>query len=395
MYLSGVALDDYRSYRSVVVDLTPGVSVLLGRNGQGKTNFLEAIGYLSTLHSHRVSADTALIRFPTPAEREAHEAPRAGVIRVKAHEGDRPLLVDVEIVAGKANRARLGRTQVAPREIVGQIRTVLFAPEDLDVVRGDPSGRRRFLDDLVIAQAPVLAGVRAEHDKVLHQRAALLKRAAAQVKRGYAPDLATLDIWDEQLAALAARLIAARARLVDQLGPLAERAHEGVSSAARRLSLGYEASLARYVPGVDLTDEPSVEAALHDAYQQLRDDETRRGVNLVGAHRDDLNTWLDDMPVRGFASHGETWSVALALRLAQFEILRADGPTPILMLDDVFAELDETRRLALLSVIGEADQVLVTAAVGQDVPAELDATIYHVGLGEDGFTQIRREGADE
>nr|WP_223875302.1 DNA replication/repair protein RecF [Nanchangia anserum] len=392
--MRNVALDDFRSWRSVVVQLRPGVCVLLGRNGQGKTNFVEALSYLSTLHSHRVSADTALVRFPTPDEREAQHRPAAAVIRVKVIEGGHERLVDLEIVSGKANRARLGRTQVRPREILGQVRTVLFAPEDLDIVRGDPSGRRRFLDDLAIQREPVLAGVRAEHERVLHQRAALLKRAATVTRRGGIADVSTLDIWDEQLAGLAARLIRARHRLVVDLAPHAGVAYTTISEHGRTLELAYQASLSRWEPDVDLADVEAVTAALRRAYAAVRDDEVRRGVNLVGAHRDDLETCLDAMPVRGFASHGETWSVALALRLAQFEILRADGGAPILILDDVFAELDAARRRALLDVIAEADQVLITAAVDDDVPDELEATIYRVAYGDDGTSCMVREGDD-
>lgn len=395
MYLRNVALDDYRSWRSVVVTLEPGVCVLLGRNGQGKTNFVEALAYLSTLHSHRVSADTALVRFPTASERAEGTRARAAVIRVKAIEEGRERLVDLEIVAGKANRARIGRTQVAPREIVGQIPTVLFAPEDLDIVRGDPAGRRRFLDDLVLQRAPVLAQVRSEHERVLHQRAALLKRAAAAARRGVRPDLSTLDIWDDQLAESACRLIAARRQVVADLAPEAADAYAQVSDGGRELTIDYEASLTRYAPDVDLTDAAAVRDALIAAYAVVRDDEVRRGVNLVGAHRDDLSAHLGAMPVRGFASHGETWSVALALRLAQFALVRRETAVPILILDDVFAELDATRRRALLGEIAQAEQVIVTAAVAEDVPSELDATIYRVEALDDGVSTMTREGSDE
>lgn len=372
------------------MELVPGVCVLVGRNGQGKTNFVEALAYLSTLHSHRVSADTALVRFPRATERDAGEAPRAAVIRVKAIDGERERLVDLEIVAGRANRARLGRTQVSPREILGEVRTVLFAPEDLAIVRDDPAGRRRFLDDLAMMRFPVIAAVKAEHDRVLAQRAALLKAAAAMLRRGGHPDLSTLDIWDEQLAEAAARLIAARVRVVTDLTPHARAAYTAISEGARDLHVTYQASLTKWVDEVDLTDPAALAPALRQAYEVARADELRRGVNLVGAHRDDLELALDAMPVRGFASHGETWSVALALRLAQFEMLCEDGPVPILILDDVFAELDAARRVALLEVIERADQVLVTAAVDADIPAELAATRYRVCL-VDGVSEIRRE----
>lgn len=386
MYFRNVALDDYRSYRSLVVELEPGVCVLVGRNGQGKTNFIEALTYLSTLHSHRVSADTALVRYPLAGE----DPPAAGVIRVKVIEEERARLVDLEIVAGKANRARLGRSQVAPRDILGEVLTVLFAPEDLDIVRGGPDGRRRFLDDLIATRVPVMAGIFAEHARILRQRAALLKRASAQVKRGVPADLSTLDVWDAQLAGVAARIIVERHRLVSSLAPHIARMYEVVSEGSSVLSAHYAAQLTRHVSDVDLGDETAVRASLLEAYAGARDDEARRGANLVGPHLDDLALTLGGMPVRGFASHGETWSTALALRLAHFELTRSEGRIPVLVLDDVFAELDASRRRALLDVMAEAEQVLITAAVEDDIPTSLRATLYRVERDSDGVTTMMR-----
>lgn len=404
MYVSDLALNDFRSYREVVLALEPGVSAFVGRNGQGKTNLVEAVAYLSTFSSHRVAADAALVRQGAPG----------AVVRAKVVHGDRPTLVELEIVAGKANRARLNRSPARTRDVLGVVRTVLFAPEDLELVKGDPAQRRRFLDELMVLLTPRLAGVRAEYEKVLRQRGALLKSAGAARRRGARPDLSTLDVWDGQLAAAGARIVAARAALVATLrGPVAA-AYDEVSAGQGTARIDYRASIdvADDLPGPDasalagetaeaaaaraaaeeqelrLTDVPAVTERLLEAMGRLRERELERGVCLVGPHRDDLVLSLGTLPAKGFASHGESWSYALALRLASYAVLRDDDGAPwdgdgepVLILDDVFAELDSRRRERLAGMVAGARQVLITAAVPEDVPAVLEGARYEVAEG--------------
>lgn len=412
MRVSHVALDDFRSYRHTVVELPPGTTVLVGRNGQGKTNLVEAIAYLSAFSSHRVAAEGALVRLPRGDE----AAPAGAVIRVRLVSGEhgdadeggaREQVIELEIVRGRANRARLNRTVLRPREIVGMVRTVVFAPEDLQLVRGDPAVRRHFLDDLATQLRPTLTVVRSDFDRVARQRAALMKQASARMRRGMAPDLSTLEVWDQQFAALSAQLTAARAALVEQLrGPVAA-AYARVSDSPQELRISLDASVDRVLArdagagastaadtgggtatgtsgtaqdarsgpsagaDTDLGDVGAQTARLLEALAAVRGREVERGVNLVGAHRDDLVLDLGGMPVKGYASHGESWSVALSLRLGAFAVLEEDGEEPILVLDDVFAELDAERREGLAEMVSDADQVLVTAAVADDVPESL------------------------
>lgn len=372
MYVRQLGLRDFRSWERVDLELEPGRTVFVGPNGYGKTNLVEALWYSSTLGSHRVSTDAPLIR--TGAE-------RAVVSTIVVNDG-RELAIDLEIAAGRANKARINRSPVrSPREIVGILHAVLFAPEDLSLVRGDPSDRRRFLDDLLIQRRPRMAGVRADYDKVLRQRTALLKTAGAALRqRNDQSVLDTLDVWDGHLIAHGSELLFARLELVSELRPLVEKSYQLLAPASRSADVAYRSS----VDGVDA--ELSVEH-LADALQAglvvKRSAEIERGVCLVGPHRDDLELRLGDGPAKGFASHGESWSFALALRLAAFDLLRTDGTDPVLMLDDVFAELDGARRRCLATVAADVEQVLVTAAVPDDVPEELSARTVTVDVQED------------
>jgi DNA replication and repair protein RecF len=370
MFVRHLSLTDFRSYAQVDLDLEPGVTALVGPNGQGKTNLVEALGYLATLGSHRVATDAPLVR--AGAERAVV---RAGVIR-----DGRETRVEVEISPGKANRARLGGAPVPrPREILGTLRTVLFAPEDLAIVKGDPSERRRFLDELLVARAPRYSAVRADYDRVLKQRNALLKTAGA-ARRAGGSALRTLDVWDAHLASAGAELLAGRLDLVDALSPTVDKAYSEVSRGGGTAGLRYQSSL----PPDSLAsrDRDVLAAALSAAVAGSRDAELDRGVTLVGPHRDDLVLSIGDLAARGYASHGESWSFALALRLASDDLLRADGGEPVLILDDVFAELDASRREQLADVVGPAEQVLVTAAVAADVPEQLTGGRYDVAAGE-------------
>ena len=373
MFARHLSLLDYRSWPSAEVPLQPGVNVLIGRNGTGKTNLVEALGYLATLSSHRVATDAPLIR------RGAERA----VVRAAVVSDDRELLLEIEINNGRANRARINRAPLTrARDLLGVLRTVLFAPEDLTLVRGDPAERRRFTDDVLIMRAPRMAGVRADYDRVLKQRNALLKTAGLARRGG--GELATLDVWDEHLATAGAELVHARLALIAELRPHVAAAYADLAGAGDAVGLVYRGTVP--IPDGDqepadatgVTPEPvatpGIEALRESMLAELirvRQSELDRGISLVGPHRDDLELVLGRGPAKGYASHGESWSFALALRLGSFALLRSDGVDPILVLDDVFAELDTTRRDRLAALVADAEQVVLTAAVQGDVPEVL------------------------
>jgi len=370
---------DFRAYEQLDVELEPGVNALVGPNGQGKTNLVEAIGYLATLGSHRVSSDAPLVRAG---------ASRA-VVRAQVAKAGRIATLELEITPGKANRARINRgSPVRAREIAGILRQVLFAPEDLALVKGDPDGRRRFCDQLLVQRTPRLAGVLSEFDRVLKQRSALLKSAGAA--RGKAPDLRTLDVWDAKAAAVGAQIVVARQEMVDALRPHVAASYEQVSAGQGVVEVVYRSSLDTVDNGLDGCegDVSLVEARLLAAMATLRSKEIDRGVSLVGPHRDDLALSIGGLPAKGYASHGESWSLALALRLGSWRLLAddplaaSDDAEPILVLDDVFAELDVSRRDRLAGLVADAAQVLVTAAVPQDVPEVLVGARFDVMDGE-------------
>jgi DNA replication and repair protein RecF len=390
VHLTRLALTDFRSYASADLLLEPGVTTLSGLNGEGKTNLAEAIGYVATLGSHRVATDAPLVR---------QGADRA-IIRAAVASGPGSSLIEIEVNPGRANRVRLNRAPLTrPREVLGILRTVLFAPEDLALVKGDPGERRRFLDDLLVTTAPRYAAVRSDYERVVRQRTALLKSAGARGPRGRAPSSpgpsggsssasssgasgsmpaamsATLDAWDDQLARAGAELLAGRLSLVRGLRPHVEAAYAAVSGDRGPAGIAYRPSFA--LP----EDERGLEDAMRKALQEARPGELERGVCLVGPHRDELELRVGELPARGYASHGESWSLALALRLAAYELLRSDGEDPVLILDDVFAELDTGRRDRLAALVAGAEQVVVTAAVTADVPATLTGAMFHVADG--------------
>jgi DNA replication and repair protein RecF len=373
MFVRHLTLTDFRSWARADLELEPGRTVFIGPNGFGKTNLIEALWYSANLGSHRVASDAPLIRAG---------APRAVVSTIVVNEG-RELAVDLEITTGRANKARLNRSPVrSPREVLGVLRAVLFAPEDLALVRGDPGERRRYLDELATTRRPSIAGVRADYDRVIRQRTALLKSASAARYRGDRSVLDTLDVWDGHLAAHGALLMAARADLVHHLAPEVEKAYQLLAPGSRPAAIRYRTS----IDAEDADDVASAEyyeAALLDAMARRRDAELERGVCLVGPHRDDLELRLGDQMAKGYASHGESWSMALSLRLAAYELLRTDGSDPVLLLDDVFAELDAARRRALAEVAASAEQVLVTAAVAEDIPADWDARRIMIRMQDD------------
>jgi DNA replication and repair protein RecF len=382
VYARHLTVTDFRSWRCADVAFEPGPSVLVGANGQGKTNLIEALGYLATLSSHRVPTDALLVR--SGAER--------AVIGAAIVAGGRELRLEVEITPGRANRAKLNGSPVPrARDVLGALRLVLFAPEDLAIVRGDPSERRRFLDDLVVARSPRMAGVRADYERVLKQRSALLKSAGAARRSAGNSDLRTLDVWDGHLATHGAQLLAARLTALAALRPHAAAAYAQVAPASVELTLRYNTSLATVLPELREAPVPDVtllEAVLLAELARVRSAELERGVNLVGPHRDDVDLGLGELAVRGYASHGESWSTALALRLGSYELLRSDypdGAEPILILDDVFAELDVNRREQLALVASKAEQSVITAAVPSDVPDQLQGARFDVHDG-----QVRR-----
>ncbi len=379
MRVARLSLTDFRSYRELDLTLGPRVTTLVGPNGAGKTNIVEAIRYLSILGSHRVSTDAPLIRATAAA----------AVVRAKVERAGRAMVVEATISPGRAKGYRLNGNPAKAREVAGLLRTVVFSPEDLDLVKGDPSGRRRFLDELCVALTPALAGDLADYDRVVRQRTALLKGARG---RGSAP--ATLDVWDERQAELGARVIRARLEAVTALAPHAAAAYADLSSGGHS-TFAYE-SLSLDAPGSSMGAQGDLAQGdlaqrLLEAIVRARSKELERGVCLVGPHRDDLLVTLGGMPARGYASHGESWSAALALRLGTYDLLTsASGPDsgddgePVLILDDVFAELDAGRRRALAERVAPAQQVIVTAAVLADVPASLVGDVLFVGGGRVG-----------
>lgn len=373
-----------------------GPIVLLGRNGQGKTNLVEAIAYLSTFSSHRSSGDAALLR------RNMGDAtdPAAAVVRVRVSHNDKPQLLELEIVQGKANRARLNRGPIRPRDLLGRLRTVVFAPEDLQLLRGEPGDRRRFLDDIATQLKPSHRQLRRDFDKVLRQRGALLKQLGGA--RGADPVFVeeSLASWDEALVEMSAQITAHRMAVVNSLRPAFMGYYEALAGTQKETGMEYRAKLGEQqrVRGLQGAEDPRLTQLgvtggyfddlsggvdlLAEQYREMlpleRQNELRRRVNLVGAHRDDVGVSLQGFPIRGYASQGETWSAVLALRLAEKDLLRVGDDTPVLILDDVFSELDEERGLALVNLLEDVEQVFVTAAVGADIPPTLGAEFYRV-----------------
>jgi DNA replication and repair protein RecF len=374
VWIQALTLTDFRSYETLSLECEQGVNLFVGPNGQGKTNIVEAIGYLSTLSSHRVAADLPLVRVGTAS----------AVIAARIGEGDRSVTLELQINPGKANKVRINRaTAVKARDALGLVRTVVFAPEDLAIVKGDPAERRQFMDRLLVQRTPRMAGVIADYERVLKQRNALLKSAFSA--RGDAAIADTLQVWDEQLSTFGAELTAARiSTLIDMRDPVVNAyrdvAGAGAAVSPTDLTMTY---LAKAV-GESIHPGPDVDAwrtILSEALVNRRREELARGLTLVGPHRDDVTLTLGGLPVKGFASHGEAWSVALALRLGSAEVLRGDGIDPIVILDDVFAELDVARRERLIELIAPSTQVFITAAVQEDVPVHLTATTFTVRRG--------------
>ena len=377
MIVEQLSLVDFRNYAVADVTLHPGPNVFVGRNGQGKTNLVEAIAYFATLGSHRVSQDAPMVR----------DGADAAIVRARLTHGERRVLLEVQLNRQGTNKARVNGAAVKPGELPRYAQVVLFAPEDLQIVRGDPSGRRRFMDQLLVQRTPRLAGVLADYDRVLKQRTALLKSAKARGVRG--EGLSTLDVWDDKLVSLGTQVIEARLGLAAELAEPLAHAYASIAGADHRPELEWSLSVTGGDPeeGSDAATTDTAPAQIADRFREAlaarRSAELERGLTLVGPHRDDAVLRVRGLPVKGYASHGESWSVALSLRLASAELLRADSRLgdPVLILDDVFAELDADRRIRLAELVRGYEQVVVTAAVEQDVPQPLRAQVVRVEAG--------------
>jgi len=382
VFVKHLTLASFRNYERAEVALGPGVTLIMGPNGQGKTNLVEAIRYLSTLSSHRVSGYLPMIK----------AGASQAVVRCLVSHGDRDVMVELELNRDNKNSARLGRSPVSRvRDILGVIQSVTFAPEDIDIIRRDPSNRRAFLDELVVQYRPRMAGVYSDYDRVLKQRNTLLKTARATKTSGSA--LSTLDAWDASLVQYGSEIVASRIEVAGLLEPHLYDAYQKIATANNEPRMLYRSSLlGSLIPDgeeVDdlefLTDSDRANIATLFAgkLERVRSKELERGITLVGPHRDELVLMLGDLPAKGYASHGETWSYALALRLASVELLKKETRTgdPVLILDDVFAELDSGRRLRLSQLVANNEQVLITAAVSEDVPELLGAAIFNVKAG--------------
>ena len=392
MIVEHLSLVDFRNYAVADVTLGPGPNVLVGRNGQGKTNLAEAIAYLATLGSHRVSNDAPMVR----------DGADAAIVRARLTHGERNVLLEAQLNRHGANKARVNGTPVKTTELPRYAQVVLFAPEDLQIVRGDPSLRRRFMDQLLVQRSPRFAGVISDYDRVLRQRTALLKSAKVRGIRG--EQLSTLDVWDDKLVALGSELIQARLGLAADLSTPLIAAYSAIAGADHRPQLDWALSVRGGDPEANLsetgvwvaasegppvsdgsvgTHPTQISELFREALVERRSAELDRGLTLVGPHRDDLVLRVRNLPVKGYASHGESWSVALALRLASAELLRADSRLgdPVLILDDVFAELDTDRRARLADLTGGYEQVIVTAAVEEDVPFGLRTRVVRVEAG--------------
>jgi DNA replication and repair protein RecF len=378
-----LSLSDFRNYDTAEVDLVAGPNLFVGRNGQGKTNLVEAIGYLSTLGSHRVASDQALIR----------SGQDAAIVRARLEHAERSVLVEVQLNRSGANRAQVNRVSTKPRDLPRYATSVLFAPEDLALVRGDPGGRRRYLDLLLMQLQPRLGGVLADYDRVLRQRTTLLK--SVRSARVAESQLSTLEVWDERLVDLGSQIVVERSALIDRIRPHVSDAYRAIAGDDHRADLAPRLSILGDTSTDDGDDEADAGAStvlepdqVRDAFvaalARVRRQELDRGLTLVGPHRDDLVLTLNGLPARGYASHGESWSFALALKLAAAATLRADSPLgdPVVILDDVFAELDVSRRGRLAGAIGDYEQVLITAAVLDDVPDVLRAHTVHIRAGK-------------
>jgi len=370
MHVISLTAVDFRSYAFVEINLEPGVTTFIGSNGQGKTNLVEAISYCSTLSSHRVSQDLPLVK---------SDQPRA-IVRTGVKYLDRTNWLEVEIWPSKTNKAKLnGSDCKKTKEILGILQTITFSPEDLILVKGDPGDKRAFIDELLVQKSSSYAGVKSDYDRVLKQRNALLKSAGPARKNNLDSVLATLDVWNDQLVNFGSQIIFARNQIINELLPYVSKSYAELAPTSKALNI-------KYLPNVatESMTQTDLVVAMKEKLQERQQDELDRGLTLVGPHRDDMEVTIGELPAKGYASHGESWSVALALKLASFDLLKATSPAgdPVLILDDVFAELDAARRNQLILRVKNVEQVLITAAVMEDVPKELVGNKLFVNNGK-------------
>ena len=357
MHLSHLSLKNFRSYSELELPLNPGITIFLGRNGEGKTNIVESILYLAFLSSHRTSGDLPLVKL----------GESAAYTRAKIQHPEREILVELEINGERANRARINQNPIrSQKELFGLIQCIYFSPEDMDLVRGDPSERRRFIDQILTLRSPRLAGVISDYERAVRQRNALLKTRA---------NSAALEPWDQQVAKYGAEIIAARTTLLEEFNPYFTKVYSNISP-EKPAHIKYKSS----IENPSTSPEENFQIIIQKM-GEIRSQEIDRGLTLVGPHRDDLLLHLGDHLVKGYASHGESWSIALSLKLAAYQLLLHEGTKPILILDDVFSELDEERREQLISLAKSAEQTFITVAVEGDLPKDLQGTTYIVKNG--------------
>ena len=383
MFVKHLTLSHFRNHKNTEIEFEPGVNLLVGPNGQGKTNVVEAIEYVSTLSSHRVAGYQPLI----------HKDATGAIIRLKVSHETRDVIVDLELNRDNPNQLRINQSPIPKmRDVLGTVYSVVFAPEDIDIVKRDPSNRRSFIDQLLVQFSPRMAGVISDYERVLKQRNTLLKTARSTGTKGSA--LSTLDAWDESLIKFGSEIVQTRLALLDRIKPHLTEAYQAIAIANNEPTVlmkssllgnqvvdDYEEAELEYLTMAELQKVPEL---YREKLASVRTKELERGITLIGPHRDDLVLLLGDLPAKGYASHGESWSYALALRLASAKLLSAESKTgdPVVILDDVFAELDAGRRDRLASLVADNEQVIITAAVAEDVPASLKATVFEVFKGE-------------
>ncbi len=357
MLITNLNLTNYRSYSTLDLTLNPGVSIFVGKNGEGKTNIAEAVLYLTFLSSHRATGNTPLIKLGN----------QSAYVRAKVKFPEREILVELEINIDKANRAKVNQNQVrSQKEIFGIVQAIYFSPEDLDIVRGDPGGRRRFIDQLLTLRSPRIAGVISDYERAVKQRNSLLKTRASSD---------ALNPWDKQVAELGGEIITLRMLALNELKPIFNQVYKDISD-TKPAEIIYKSSIENPSLSQGENSEKIMERLVNN-----RGAELDRGLTLTGPHRDDLLLILGDHAVKGYASHGESWSIALSLKLATYNLLKSDGLSPILILDDVFSELDEERRERLAEIAKSAEQTIITVAVENDLPKSITGSKYLVRSG--------------
>ncbi|MFZ4117110.1 MAG: DNA replication/repair protein RecF [Rhodoluna sp.] len=379
MHVKHLTLSNFRNYETVELPLSTGVNLLVGKNGQGKTNLAEAIFFAATLSSHRVSGYLPLIR----------QGETKAIVRVLARFEDRENLLELELNTESPNRARINKSDTPRiRDILGYVNAVIFSPEDLDIVKRDPANRRDFIDELIVQLSPRMSAVYSDYERVLKQRNTLLR--TAKNMSSSSSGLSTLDSWDQSLVKIGSEIIATRFDVLQRIAPFLSDAYASIADEKNDPSIQLKSSVISNDSETDgssaelLTgDKTEIEELYRSRLALVRSKEIERGITLVGPHRDDLLLLLGSLPAKGYISHGESWSYALALKLASASLIRKDARAgdPILILDDVFAELDSTRRSQLAELISHNEQVIITAAVAEDVPSELRATKFKVTSG--------------